>query len=139
MPALVLLGVAILIGAVHIPLILGKVPPNRFYGFRTPRLIADERAWYPANRIAGRNGLILSAGMLGFAAMMTAGYTPWWLAVVMPIFVIGNLLATFIAASRIVADLDRGGPRLDLSRKDFSGRSAVPSREKLLDKLTRKE
>lgn len=36
-----------------IPMILGKVPPNRVYGFRTPKTLSSPEIWYPANRIAG--------------------------------------------------------------------------------------
>jgi hypothetical protein len=36
-----------------IPMILGKVPPNRVYGFRTAKTLSSPEIWYPANRIAG--------------------------------------------------------------------------------------
>jgi len=35
------------------PLILGKVPPNQWYGFRTPKTLSEARIWYPVNRIMG--------------------------------------------------------------------------------------
>jgi uncharacterized membrane protein len=34
-------------------MVLGMVPPNRFYGFRTPRTLASPEVWYPANRASG--------------------------------------------------------------------------------------
>jgi hypothetical protein len=37
-----------------IPMILGKVPPNRLYGFRTRLTLSSPDVWYPANRFAGR-------------------------------------------------------------------------------------
>lgn len=43
----------LLIIAVSIPLILNKVPPNNFYGFRTPKTKSSPQVWYPANRQSG--------------------------------------------------------------------------------------
>src|SRR5882762_9387979 len=45
----------VLLIAISLPMIYDKIPPNGFYGFRTPRTISDPSVWYPANRIAGRN------------------------------------------------------------------------------------
>ncbi len=36
-----------------IPLALGLIPRNRFYGMRTAKTLSDERVWYSANRITG--------------------------------------------------------------------------------------
>ena len=36
-----------------IPLMLGIVPRNWFYGVRTPRTLRSDANWYPANRICG--------------------------------------------------------------------------------------
>ena len=44
---------AILIALLSVPLILRLVPPNRFYGVRTRKTLADDRIWYPANRLGG--------------------------------------------------------------------------------------
>lgn len=46
----VALGV-IFIG-VSIPLIRGKIGPNLWYGFRTPRTLRDPEIWYPVNAYA---------------------------------------------------------------------------------------
>lgn len=37
-----------------IPMALGMVPPNRYYGYRTRKTMASADVWYRANRIAGR-------------------------------------------------------------------------------------
>jgi uncharacterized membrane protein len=37
-----------------IPMALGTIPPNRYYGHRTWKTMASADVWYPANRIAGR-------------------------------------------------------------------------------------
>ena len=45
----------VLLIAISLPMMYDKVPPNGFYGFRTPRTLSDPNVWYPANRVAGRN------------------------------------------------------------------------------------
>ena len=45
-----------------IPMALGLVPPNRFYGFRTPKTMSSPAVWYPANRVSG--WCIIAAGLL---------------------------------------------------------------------------
>ena len=47
----ILPGLGVVFG---IPMALGMVPPNRYYGYRTRRTMASADVWYPANRIAGR-------------------------------------------------------------------------------------
>jgi uncharacterized membrane protein len=49
-----LLFVPLVIIAVSIPLILGMVPRNHWYGFRTPKTLSSDGVWYQANRIGGR-------------------------------------------------------------------------------------
>lgn len=44
-----------------IPLVLGLIPRNRFYGVRTTQTLSDERAWYAANRVAGVAVMVASA------------------------------------------------------------------------------
>lgn len=61
-------AVAVLMILVGIPLWRRKVPPNRLYGFRTARTLANARAWYIANHLLGRN---LIVAMLAFIALNT--------------------------------------------------------------------
>jgi uncharacterized membrane protein len=59
--------------ALGIPLKNGRVPPNRFYGFRTPRTLTDENVWYPVNRVLGvdmiRGGIAIMAVSLVLLAV----------------------------------------------------------------------
>ena len=41
-------GTGILLGGLALPLIVGRVPPNYWYGFRTPRTLASASLWYAA-------------------------------------------------------------------------------------------
>jgi uncharacterized membrane protein len=51
----------VLISGMSVPLILRRVKPNRWYGFRTPRTLSDDRMWYEANAYSGRLSLGLGA------------------------------------------------------------------------------
>jgi uncharacterized membrane protein len=50
-----------IIALVSVPLMLGLVPPNRLYGFRTRRTLASREVWFRANRFAGCALFIASA------------------------------------------------------------------------------
>ena len=41
------------IALASLPLALGLVPRNSAYGMRTPRTLASDAIWFPANRFAG--------------------------------------------------------------------------------------
>ena len=47
-------AVSLLIMGISVPLLRGKVKPNRVYGVRTPKTLRSERFWYPANSFGGR-------------------------------------------------------------------------------------
>jgi uncharacterized membrane protein len=59
---LLLLSVAIVLGVLSIPLMRGAIPPNWWYGFRTPATVHSMDLWYPTNRFAGRQ-LLLASGL----------------------------------------------------------------------------
>ncbi|MFM2313914.1 MAG: hypothetical protein RLZZ04_3190 [Cyanobacteriota bacterium] len=56
------LFVGLLFISMSIPLILEKVPPNKWYGFRVAKTFSSEGIWYSANRVAGYD--LLSVGIL---------------------------------------------------------------------------
>ena len=47
--------------ALSIPLILGRVPPNLWYGFRVRRTLEKPEIWYPANKYSGQLGAALGS------------------------------------------------------------------------------
>jgi uncharacterized membrane protein len=63
---------ALLLFIVALPLVIGAIPRNRVYGFRTRRTLSDDAVWYPVNRAAGIAIIIASA--LYFAATMIWPY-----------------------------------------------------------------
>ena len=94
--------------AISLPMMYDKVPPNGFYGFRTPRTMSDPNLWYPANRVAGRNlavaGVIVSTTALVVFAIhksiqpRTAALT---LLIVSMTSLVGAVVHSFIALHRI--------------------------------------
>ena len=72
MPTILLLYLAIglLLIAISIPLIKGKVRPNAFYGFRMPQTLNNPEVWYPVNAHAGKrmavSGMITLLAAVGF-------------------------------------------------------------------------
>jgi hypothetical protein len=52
----------LLLAGLSVPLILHKIPPNGFYGFRSPSTLDNPDLWYRANAYAGRRFLIVGLG-----------------------------------------------------------------------------
>jgi uncharacterized membrane protein len=61
-----------IISAIAIPRIIGIIPPNRWFGVRTPRTLADEKVWYRANRFGGCAFLVSSIIYFAVAKMFPA-------------------------------------------------------------------
>jgi hypothetical protein len=51
-----------------VPLVLGLIPRNRFYGVRTALTFADDHVWYRVNRVAGV-AVMLASGVYGSVAV----------------------------------------------------------------------
>ncbi|MCB8936362.1 MAG: SdpI family protein [Anaerolineae bacterium] len=64
----------LLLVALSIPMLLDKVPPNPWYGFRVPSTLSDEKLWYKANRYIARGllatGIITVVGALALYLLM---------------------------------------------------------------------
>ena len=58
---------ALLLFLLSVPLVVGVMPRNRFYGVRTQRTLSEDRVWYPVNRVAGI-ALMISSGVYGAVA-----------------------------------------------------------------------
>jgi uncharacterized membrane protein len=88
----------LLIG-VSVPLILKKVPPNQWYGFRVPKTLSSDRIWYEANRVAGID-LCLAGGVIigsSFVMSLAAPFlTPGIVSTAMLLVFIGSLLVAVV-------------------------------------------
>ena len=60
--------------ALSVPLILRRVKPNAWYGFRTPKTMGSEDVWYAANAYSG--ALLLAVGMVTAAAGIVLALLP---------------------------------------------------------------
>lgn len=65
-----------------IPLVLGLVPKNRYYGIRTRKTFSDERVWKAVNRLGG--WLIIVSSLIYLAISALVPFSPditsprWW-------------------------------------------------------------
>jgi hypothetical protein len=72
----------LLLIALSIPLILGKIPPNGLYGFRVKKTMENPDIWYPVNKYSGKwllavgSVMVLAASVLFFVpAISIDGYS----------------------------------------------------------------
>ncbi len=91
--AALLFGMYVALGglliALGLPMVLGRVPPNRLYGFRTPTTLARPDIWYPVNRVAGWWSVVLGAVTATATAIAWVGGAPPVPAVVVLAVVVG--------------------------------------------------
>jgi hypothetical protein len=64
-------GTGVLVVALSVPLIQGRVPPNHWYGLRIRATLDDPDVWHPANRYAG--WLLLAYGLVMLVASLGLG------------------------------------------------------------------
>jgi uncharacterized membrane protein len=102
----VILG--LLLAVMSIPLLLDKVPPNPWYGFRVPSTLSDETRWYKANRYIARGllatGIITVVGALAlyvFAPGLSVDAYAW---LVLAVFG-APMLVTVVAGFRYLRRL----------------------------------
>ncbi len=93
-PIVVHCGIGLLTTALAIPLILRKVPMNRYYGIRIPKAFTSDENWYDINAYGGKvflfYGLILT--LFGVTAQDLA---PSPTSILMAVFIVGPLLLIF--------------------------------------------
>jgi SdpI/YfhL protein family len=70
--AFALLG--FLFAGIGIPLILEKVPPNPWYGFRVQTTLENPAVWYPVNRYLGK--CLLGFGLFVIATSVGLSFVP---------------------------------------------------------------
>lgn len=101
-------GVPLLILLLSIPMVMGKVPPNGVYGFRTPKTLSSPEIWYPANRASGWFMLAAMAVAICFNLALWWTYPDWplermvsWMTGGMMVPLAISLLASLIYIGRL--------------------------------------
>ena len=64
----------IILSLISIPLILCKIGPNPWYGFRVPKTLSDPKVWYPANAYAAKRLFVV--GILGSLISILLFFVP---------------------------------------------------------------
>ena len=67
-------GMGLLFIGLSIPLLLNKVPPNLWYGFRTRLTLSDPQIWYPVNAWGAKCSRLLSGSTLTISIETAL----WW-------------------------------------------------------------
>src|SRR6185503_7698417 len=61
-------ALGLLFVGLSIPLMRGRIPPNRFYGFRTPKTLSDPKIWYEVNRVQVND--LVTAGAVAISSVV---------------------------------------------------------------------
>jgi SdpI/YfhL protein family len=64
----------LLLAALSIPMIMGKIPPNGLYGFRVKKTLDNLEIWYPVNAYSGK--WLLAASLVQSLTAVVAFYIP---------------------------------------------------------------
>ena len=65
----------IVIALAALPLAMQLVPPNRYFGFRTPRCLDNSTLWYTVNAVGGQLILVV----VGISLILFIFYQGTWL------------------------------------------------------------
>jgi len=90
--------IGLLFVGLSIPLILERVPPNRYYGFRTAKTLSDPRIWYELNRISG-NDLFVAGALITLSSLTMLVLAQGW----RPQHVVFSLLSVMVLSLTGVA------------------------------------
>lgn len=55
---------------ISIPLVLEKIPPNPWYGFRVSKTMSNKEIWYKANKYMGKDFILLGSIMIVYNVML---------------------------------------------------------------------
>ena len=105
----------VLLVALGWPMAARRVRPNRWYGLRVPATFADERVWYDANAVAGRDMMLL-----GVTIVLVALGLPLFVNLPLPVYTgicsgilgVGAIIMTvrsWLLANRLLRE-QSGGP-----------------------------
>lgn len=53
-----------------------KIPPNHWYGFRTPKTLSNEKIWYEINKVTGEDMVNIGVVIL-LTSLVTLSFRGW--------------------------------------------------------------
>ena len=90
-----------------IPMMRGKVSPNKWYGFRVKATLENPDIWYPANAYAGK--LLCATGIITVVSAVVCAFIPGIseddYAITVSVVMLGSLFITFFFCMRYVKSL----------------------------------
>jgi uncharacterized membrane protein len=93
----------LIMAALAVPLIFDLIPPNDYYGLRTPKSMSSPEVWYAANRASGIYLLLASVASLVIsklikdrAAHLDAATLVFRMAMIFAACMLAALLASFL-------------------------------------------
>lgn len=105
-PHVVLISLGLLTALGALPLRLGLVRPNRFYGIRVPAAFASGQSWYAINRFGGsrllRFGIFVAVAGVALARYPKA---PFWVPILCLVGTLVLLLLTVRSIERFARSL----------------------------------
>lgn len=100
-PATVLMLLGTAIALLSLPLLLRRIPPNRYYGIRLAAAFRSERHWYEINTFGARRfilfGIVVAAMGLALHAYTAV---PFWLPIACMVLTLVLLLLTVQSIKR---------------------------------------
>jgi len=96
------------IAGVAVPMALQMIPPNGFYGFRTPKTLSSPEIWYPANRVSGWALIVSSLLAIVFNLCLRSSHPDWpqqklilWMGDSLGSSAVLAIIASFVYLSRL--------------------------------------
>ena len=91
----------VLVAIISVPLILGVVPPNGIYGFRTAVTRSSRAIWYPANAFMGWALLVAAVISAVLLTILPATVKRWLLLATFLVPMLGAIAASFVYLNRL--------------------------------------
>jgi hypothetical protein len=95
------LASCVVIAMISVPLILGLVPPNAVYGFRTAFTMSSREVWYPANAFLGWALLIANTVSAIALLMLPEGAKRWMMLVTFIAPILAAVGASFLYLNQL--------------------------------------
>ncbi len=72
-PLIINVVIPLLMIVLSVPLVYEKIPPNRWYGFRTPKTFSSDSMWYRTNKLGGQYFIV--AALVQLVALIVLALT----------------------------------------------------------------